>query len=150
MIFDKIKNASQYYGININVKKALEYLAKTNFDNMEPGRYEIDGNTVYALVQQYETRNRDQGKWEAHKKYIDVQYVANGVERMGYANSQEMELSVGYNEEKDIMFFEGNGEFLIMKREEFIILFPNEVHMPGQEVKKSDFVKKVVVKVLVD
>lgn len=110
MVFDKIKNASQYYGINKNVKKALEYLAKTNFDNIEPGRYEIDGNTVYALVQQYETRNRDQGKWEAHKKYIDVQYVANGFERMGYANNQEMELSVNYNEETDIMFFEGNGD----------------------------------------
>ena len=68
MIMDTIRNAALYKGIDPKLWKALEYLARTDFEEMAPGRYDIEGNNIYALVQQYETKPRGKDVWEAHRR----------------------------------------------------------------------------------
>lgn len=147
MIFENIKHASTYYSLNERITKALQYLAQTDFTNLEPGKYEIDGENIYALVQTYNTKPFSSGKWEAHKKYIDVQYIVSGKEKMGFTETTKVIIMEEYNEEKDCTIYKGEGNFLIAEEGHFAIFFPSDIHMPGMAINIPKEVKKVVVKV---
>ncbi len=150
MIFDQLKNAHLYFSLGQRIQKAFEYLLNTDLENLEPGKYEIEGENIYAVVQNYDTKPITAGKWEAHKKYIDIQYIIMGKEKMGYSNSIKMIVTEEYNPEKDIMFLKGNGNFLIAEEGYFALFFPSDVHMPGIAVHLSIPVKKIVMKVKVE
>lgn len=149
MIADSLKNAGTYSYINERIALALKFLQENDATKMEPGRYEIDGASVYALVQSYESLPVEDGKWEAHRRYIDVQYVAQGTERMGYANIDNLAVTQEYMENGDYMLLEGDGSFLTVKPGCFAVFFPQDAHMPCIAVGKPDCIIKVVVKVLV-
>lgn len=150
MVFDKIKNANLYFSLGEKIQKALQYLADTNFSSTEPGKYQIDGENVFALVQEYNTKPLSAGKWEAHRKYIDVQYVVSGREKMGITESEKVIVIEDYNEDKDYTIYKGDGNFLLVDEGYFTIFFPTDVHMPGLSINIPKPVKKVVVKVSVD
>ncbi|MCX7798595.1 MAG: YhcH/YjgK/YiaL family protein [Melioribacter sp.] len=150
MIFDQLKNANLYFPLSKRIQTAFEYLLNTNFETLEAGKYEIDGENIYAVIQNYDTKPITAGKWEAHKKYIDIQYIVSGKEKMGYSNPTKMIVTEEYNEEKDVMFLKGDGNFLIAEAGHFAVFFPTDVHMPGIAVNLSTPIKKVVVKVRVE
>ena len=111
---------------------------------------EIDGRKVYVMVQQYETKPMEKGRWEAHRKYIDVQYVHQGAELFGYANLQDLKAG-SYDEAKDFLLLqgEGKGDFFRVGEGTFVILFPQDGHMPGMAISTPQPVKKFVVKVAI-
>lgn len=149
MLFDKLKNAPQYFTLGGRFEQGLKYLMEKDFSKMEPGRYDIDGDKIYALVQEYDSRTRSAGKWEAHRKYADIQFVAAGTELMGYENIECMTSGdEDYSPDKDIVFLNGEGSFIKMTQGTFAILWPQDVHMPGQAVSEPSKVRKVVIKVL--
>lgn len=148
MVVDNLIYAKQYYGLGVRIEKALKYLESTDLLQLEIGKHEIEGNNIFAIVSEYKTKNIEQVKWEAHKEYLDIQYVIKGKERIGYSSINEMEVMVEYNEEKDILFVEGQGDFVTVNEGTFIIFAPNDVHMPGVCFEKPLHVKKVVIKVL--
>ena len=150
MIIDSLKNAGLYYGVSSRLKLALEYLKKTDFESMDLGRYEIDGTNVYALVQQYETKSIEQGAWEAHRKYIDVQYVYSGSELMGYSYIHEIKVAKEYNESGDYLLLKGEGNFFKVEAGSFVVFLPEDAHMPCISIVEAEKVKKVVVKVAVE
>lgn len=149
MIIDTIRNATAYAGVSPRVRAALEFLATTDFAAMEPGRHDLDGDRVYALVQQYETRPREKGKWEAHRRYIDIQYVAAGIETMGYAPLDRLTVTQPYAEDKDCLLLAGEGSFLTVPEKTFVVFFPQDAHMPCLACTAPVPVRKVVVKVAV-
>jgi len=150
MVIDKIENALFYYGLSERIEKALKYIENSDLLNLENGKYQIEGDDIYAIVQDYETKPQSQGKWEAHKKYIDIQYIIKGRERIGWGMISDFSEITTYNEDKDIFFLEGNGEFTEIKEGFFIILTPQDVHMPSISVgKNQEYVKKAVIKVKV-
>ncbi len=146
MVIDQLKNASLYYNLGEGIAAALRYLQNTDATKVEPGRYALDGDKLYAMVQQYDTKPKAQGFWEAHRKYLDVQYVAQGTEHMGFAHFSQLRPQP-YDAEKDFLKLEGEGEFLLMRAGTFMILGPDDAHMPGMAVDQSQPVRKVVVKV---
>lgn len=150
MIIDKLKNASLYYGVNERIAKALKYLENTDLSEFQNGRYDIDGDNIFVLVQDYNTKPLSEGKFEAHKKYIDIQYIIKGKEKLGYVYVHKLNPSTDYDEVKDIMFFEGEGDFITADEGAFVIFYPEDAHMPGIESKTSDYVKKAVVKIKVN
>jgi YhcH/YjgK/YiaL family protein len=113
------------------------------------GKYPIDGDDVFALVQTYESRPRQEGKWEAHRKFIDVQFVAQGKEQLGWANLNRLKVSEPYSDENDVLFLEGEGDFVTAEAGTFVIFAPQDAHMPGIAAGNPQKVKKVVVKVRV-
>ncbi|MBU3099577.1 MULTISPECIES: YhcH/YjgK/YiaL family protein [Clostridium] len=149
MIINKLSNAEQYYGISQRIEKGLKYLKDTDLANLEIGKYEIDGKNIIAVVSEYETKDIEKGKWEAHKKHIDIQFVVSGKEKIGYAYINEMEVSSEYNEEKDVIFLKGEGDMLLVNEGTFAIFAPEDVHMPTINAGNRNHVKKVVVKILV-
>ena len=91
MIFDTLNNVNNYKGLG-RVYDALKFLSETDFSKIELGRYELDGDNIFYMVQSYDT-DPDKTISEAHKKYIDIQYMVEGEEIIGVADiSSEKEL----------------------------------------------------------
>ena len=151
MIADVLKNRQIYAAISPRIKTALEYISKTDFSSMEPGRYELDGSNMFALVQTYDSIPKDQGKWECHRNYIDIQYIAEGAEQIGCNNIGKMKITTEYIPEKDIAFLSGEGDFVTYSKGSYGIFFPEDAHMPKVAVNNTPAkVKKVVVKIRID
>ncbi|OPJ62509.1 YhcH/YjgK/YiaL family protein [Clostridium chromiireducens] len=150
MVIDKLENGKCYYGLGVKIQRALEYLSNINLTELEAGNYQIENNDVYAMVSEYETKSMEGVLWEAHKRYIDVQYMIKGSEKMGYTNVDNIKVTIDYDSKKDILFGTANGDFVTVQEGMFIIFTPEDGHMPSINVEKSKKVKKVVVKVLAD
>ena len=150
MIVDKIENAELYSILGERIKKSFNYIRQTDFKMLQPGRYDIDDNNIFALISEYQTKSESEGKLEAHKKYIDVQYVIEGEELMGYAPLGDQSILEPYKKENDIIFYTGEKVFIKVTEGMFAIFFPEDVHMPGISVNQKSPVKKLVIKVKVD
>ena len=150
MIRDKLEYCSTYYNISEGLKLGFEWLKSENLTEIKSGRHEISGDNVYANVQTYETK--DDANYEAHKKYIDIQYVVNGSEFIGVCDIKDCVTCEEYNSEKDIEFLKNtkSDEYQHIKEGEFIVLFPNDAHKPSITPNTKQEVKKVVVKVAVN
>jgi len=149
MVFDRLKNANQYFPLGERITKALQYLSQTDFTNIEPGKYEIDGENIFALISSYDTKPLSASKWEAHRKYIDLHYIVEGKEKIGFTEFQKVIIIEEYNEERDVALYKGDGNYLIMDEGHFAIFFPPDVHMPSIAINIPKQVKKVTVKVLI-
>ena len=133
MIIDTLTNAALYAGLSPRIQQAFDYLQQTDLANAEPGKYEIDGANVFALVQEYESKPMAEGKWEAHRRYIDVQYIVSGTEFIGYSHIGR--LTPGdYDADRDFHLLSGKGIFLTLSAGDFMLLFPDDGHMPGLAV----------------
>jgi biofilm protein TabA len=126
---------------------AFEYAANNALAEMEPGKYEIQGTDLFLLIQSYETRPLDQGFWEAHRSYIDIQYMLQGTEKMGYAHTGHLTVTEDHLDDRDYQVLEGEGDFLNVKEGCFTIFYPDDAHMPCLAVDQAAPVKKAVFKI---
>ena len=149
MIFDNIKNAKNYYGLSPYIRAALEFLSQDNLEDLEVGKYRIVDDKVFALVQEYQTK--ENVVFEAHKKFIDIQFIIKGAERLGFCDIANCEFSSGYDKLKDIEFFNSfkHANFINLIENNFMIFFPTDAHAPSLNINFSTPVKKIVVKVAI-
>lgn len=149
MIFDNAHNSHLYTGLNEKFRQAFDHLRATDFSTQPAGRYEIDGSRIYVVVQEYTTRLEAAGKWEAHRRYIDIQYMIQGIEKIGYAplgSAQQGE----YNEAKDFLALSAPGDYVTLPSGYFMVFFPEDAHKPSMAVADPIPVKKAVYKIAVD
>jgi len=132
--------------------KAFLFLKSHDLSALEIKRYDIDGDNLYAPVSEYLTKNEEDARYEAHQKYIDIQYVESGKELIGIAPlSQRKDVLEPYDGTKDIEFLTvAGGENRLATPERFFIFFPEDAHRPGLKDGENSPVRKVVVKVKVD
>jgi biofilm protein TabA len=149
MIADHLRHARRYAGLLPRLDRAIDFLATTDLTALPEGRHELDGANLYVLVQAYTSKTPDQGRWEYHRHYGDVQLVVAGRERMGCAPLDRFTGGT-YDAQKDITFPDGHGDFVELSAGGFVVLWPGEVHMPGMAVDVPEPVQKVVVKFRVD
>jgi len=149
MIVNSLKHAARYESLHPRFAKAFAFLRQHDFSLMEPGRVELDGSDLFALVQSYNTMNATEKKWETHEKFIDIQYVASGTEIIGWAPEGSLEPAGDYNPDKDICFYQDGAPFTPIRLETgfFAILLPEDIHKPGCAAGLSEPIIKVVVKV---
>lgn len=147
MIKDKLQNAKTYYNLSENLKKGFEWLKNTDLENIADGKYEIDGNSVYASVQTYETKL--DAKYESHRNYIDIQYMIKGCEKIGITDLNNCKTCIPYDSERDLEFYDINckEEFIELPAKTFVVFYPHDAHKPSIAIDKQTNVKKVVVKV---
>jgi len=153
VIADALENLNKYGPIIPHSKEISDYFNKTNISSLETGKYQIAGESVYILIQEYLTKNDSEKKWESHKRYIDIQIVLSGQECIGYSPSHFLALEGEYSDEKDIMFYKNDTQQhceLLVPRDHFCLFFPGEAHKPGLHVSRRESVKKAVIKVMVD
>jgi YhcH/YjgK/YiaL family protein len=151
MIADRLENAKLYVGLGTRLAKAFEHLARLAAAVPADGKLELEGKDVYAIVQSYETKPAAEKKWEAHRNYIDIQYVAEGVEAMTWAPIQKLTPAADYSPEKDVVNFKpAAGSPVVVEKGSFAVFFPEDGHQPGvQSGAASVKVRKIVVKVKV-
>jgi YhcH/YjgK/YiaL family protein len=132
--------------------KAFAWLKENDLTKIEVKRYELDGTNLYAPVSEYMSKNPEDVRYEEHKKYIDIQYVASGKELIGIAPlTLQKDVLEPYNETKDVMFLSVTRETNFKATpDRFFIFFPDDLHRPGLRDGESTPVRKVVVKVKVD
>jgi len=149
MILDLLVNTGLYASISENLKIGFNFLKNTDLENLEIGRYEIDGKNVFALVSEYESKKPEDCRPEAHQIYADIQYIVSGREAIGFAPLGGQTITSEYNPDKDIAFFSGETTPLILEAGMFAVFFPQDVHRPCMQINGPEKVKKVVVKVKV-
>lgn len=148
MIYDKIDNLEIYAGISEDIRLGIEWLRDVNPD-IEKGVYELSPR-VKAIVSEYTTKEVNENGYEAHKEYIDIQYLLKGNEKICCLPLEYLKETKAYKAEIDAAFYEGNNvkpqEFLIGNGY-FAVFYPQDGHMPCLWVEKPVEVKKVVIKV---
>lgn len=148
MITDKIENINNYSDIPAKVAEFLQTLTA----DTPVGHYVID-DKAYVNVDTYETKPVENCKFEAHKKYIDIQMLLSGEEELDYMSINDLQVSEQYDEARDVMFFADSQktcDTLYLEPYKFAVIYPHEAHRPqmnGSTVSQS--VKKVVAKILV-
>lgn len=147
MIFDTLENIKNYEGLG-RVYTALKFLADTDFSKVELGRYEFQGDDIFYMVQSYET-DPDKTISEAHKKYIDIQFMVDGEEIIGVAPISCEKTETEAKPENDVWFYDCKTEPLTLFKNSFMVLYPNDLHCPGVAVNGAITCHKVVVKVKV-
>jgi biofilm protein TabA len=133
------------------LERAFEYLARTDLAALPLGRTAIDGDDVYVTVSEAETRSPEQVRWEAHRRYIDIQLVVRGQEAIGVAAVAGLVTSTPYDAAKDVEFFEPPRESvtLALHAGEFAVFAPGDGHRPSLHLDGPHLTRKAVVKVSV-
>lgn len=150
MIYDKIDNQEIYAGLSEDIRMGLEWLRDVNPD-IEKGVYELSSR-VKAIVSEYTTKEENENGYEAHKKYIDIQYLLKGSEKICCLPLEYLKETKAYQPEKDVAFFEEcavKPQEMVIGKGYFAVFYPQDGHMPGLCIWKVNEVKKVVIKVRV-
>lgn len=149
MILDTLDNAARYESLNSRFAKAFAFLRSV--DGSQPlGRHDLDGDLCFALVQTYETKPQEKALFEAHRKYIDVQFIHSGRETILWAPLASMkEETMAYDATKEAALWKlvPDVTLLHLSAGQFAILFPEDAHAPCVEWEQPVQVFKVVVKV---
>jgi len=133
-----------------SIAYALSWLRSPETAHLAPGTYELRGRSLYAIVDEYMSRPRQGCLLETHRRYIDVQYVVRGSELMGYAPAMSLTPEGPYDRDRDVQFYRGHADFLLLRQGMLAVMMPSDAHMPGVAVDGQPApVKKIVVKAAV-
>lgn len=153
MIYGNLAEAWRYSGVHPLFEKAFAALQKY-FEEMPPvGKHVLEGDALYASAQTYVPKQRvEDAPFEAHRKYIDVQFLVSGEEEMDVLRLGEGEETRAYDAENDYALYRGGASYttLSMRPGFFAILFPEDLHRPGVVSSPKEGVQKIVVKVAVE
>ena len=134
------------------IERALAFLRTTDFTTLEPGVVEIDGRAIFAQVLDLATRPHHENRPEVHRRYLDIQFLAWGEEKIGFAiDTGNNEISESLLEQRDIIFYHQmeNESLIEMTPGSYAIFFPQDVHRPQCHKHKESAIRKIVVKVAV-
>ncbi|MFC0308919.1 YhcH/YjgK/YiaL family protein [Gallibacterium trehalosifermentans] len=152
MFFGHIKQVElKHYPVAI--QKALTFLQQTDFDTLPAGRYSIDGENIFAQVLDLVTQEKESILPEAHRRYLDVQYLHRGNELIGVSvNPPPSEIAKPYDPDRDILFYQSVSEetMLVMNPGSFAVFFPQDIHRPACIYQEASPIRKIVVKVAID
>ena len=148
MIYDNIVNLETYAGISEDIRVGLEYLQKVAPD-VEKGVHEISPR-VKAIVSEYTTKEVNENGYEAHRQYIDIQYLVRGAEKICSLPLECLKETQPYSEKDDAALYQQKDvhpQEMLIGNGYFAIFFPQDGHMPQLCADEPVDVKKIVVKV---
>ena len=149
MILDSLSLCRRYATLNPRFTRAFEFLRQLGPD-VATGRHEIEGDAIYALVQQYQTRPATGMQLEAHRRYVDIQYLVQGREAIHWAPLASLtQVAMPYDATKDAGLFLPSADVIPVPVQagQFAIFFPDDAHAPCCTWGEPADVLKVVVKV---
>ena len=146
MILDVLENAHRYLVINKGFAKAVEFLLRPELKELPVGKYEIDGERVFAMVSKDMGLKKEDALLETHEKFIDIQLVLSGTDDIGWKPKSLCKQPSGeYDPNSDLQFFTDTpNTWLSIESGEFAIFFPEDAHMP---MISSGKIHKIVVKI---
>lgn len=143
MIIDRIDKLSRYARMDARFMTAVTSLRELPRGIAE-GRYPIDDD-MFLLIQTPQTARLEEGSFEAHQKYVDIQVLLEGEEMISYADPADLKVHAAYDEERDIALFKGPDNAVKISTGMFYVMFPGEAHKccchttAGLPLKKAVF-----------
>ena len=122
------------------------FLARADLATRAVGTEEL-GRGIRAMLQEYTTRPRAEGRWEAHRAFWDLQLVLRGAENFGWAPLEDLAVREPFDESRDVVFLDGPGEFVTLSAGRFALVAPTDAHMPCIAMGGPSAVRKVVFKI---
>ena len=144
MIIDTINHIETYKNLDERIYRGLELLQQ-NYDGLEDGKYFVDGDNLFYMIQTYETKP-DNPFPESHREYADIQCVLSGSEVMGVGSLDEMEQTEAYPE-RDFYLNRGPVDRVRMTPGKFAVLWPQDGHACAIADGECATVHKIVVKI---
>ncbi len=144
---DAVEFARQYNANKAEWDKAFAFIKDKDLKELPAGKYTIDGDSVYAMITDGPEKEFENTAWESHRKYIDIQHVITGKEKIGVESLPKATLSKPYDETKDFANYTAEGKFYVATPDEFFLFFPADVHRPNIKVEGFDTAKKLVIKI---
>ena len=150
MIYDTFENIEKNFSKDSPIHKALSFARGFNSFNPD-GRYEIEAGSLTAPVLLDETCPASERRFEAHRKYVDVQVLLEGEEKIEVSLAPDLASLEEYSEAKDVIFLEPPRDWasLVMRPGYFAVFFPHDVHRPNCDLHGKRHVRKIVLKVRV-
>lgn len=152
IVLDK-KHISKYLGMDARLDAGLKMIAEGLVEKEADGKY-IDSDRMYHSIETYQTKAHEVTRWEAHNRYIDIQYLRAGQERIDVLVSREGLKETERNEDADLYFYEEEdmvkGNQVCMKAGMLAVFYPDDVHRPGICLDHAETVEKIVFKIRVD
>ena len=148
MIYDSIKELSRY-DIPM-IKEIKAFLKKQDPLSLTGEEIEIKERELFVRIAEYKTRLSQEGRFETHKVYADLQYVVAGVEIMQFAPPDVLTSATAYDPQGDAAFFTAQKDItdVVVRAGEFVVYFPGEAHRPMcQRGLGPEAVKKLVFKI---
>ena len=146
MIYDHIKNISFYKGLSPELDVGLEFIGKVS--KPIPNGVSFLQHDVKLIVSEYATKLKNENGYEAHRKYVDIQFPIDGLESVKCCPIDLLEATTEYNVENDyVLFADKAGSTLTIGNGYFLVLFPYDGHMPQLCVEKPGNIKKITLKV---
>ena len=152
MIVYKLTEFAKNPNLSPRMRKAVDFLLKPETAALPDGTYQIEGRNIYAQVQTYVTTNPSKILYEAHKKYVDLQYIVEGMETIYCLNLEDIRIVRPYDEKYDICFGlprTEEGVPLKLNAGDMSVFFPEHAHAPKLLLSGSHRVKKIVIKIAV-
>ena len=146
MIVCPFKDLSRYAPLLPGLEEAAAAIAA--LEDLEPKTVELSGGNRF-FIQQVTTRPAEGATFEAHRNYLDVQYILEGEEYVGWAPLETVTEDVPYSSEKDIGFYTGPAEIFRVTAGNCYVVFPEDAHMPGMHLDAPKSLKKIVIKLKV-
>lgn len=148
MIFSALSGSARYSPLHPMFARAFDYIRGTNLHALAPGRYNIVGDDLIAIVEHVPGKTREMARLECHRKYIDIQLVLDGIDEMGWKPLADCCNPVSdYSAEKDILFFhDAPASWVATPPDHFCIFFPEDAHAP---LVSAGPVRKVIFKIAV-
>jgi biofilm protein TabA len=154
MIVAKLDDIMTQFAPTPNMQRALDFLRQARGADLPEGKIEVAGDSVFALVQSYETAPAsDPVVFEAHRKYIDVQYMVAGREAIAWAPADRLAVTQAYDPAGEAwlgVFPASDATFVRLAAGELAVLYPTDGHAPRVAAGAPAAVKKIVVKVAVE
>lgn len=151
MIYDNIKNIARYRHLLPGIEEGLQFLRDAQAD-LPTGRHKLQGEN-FANVDVYTTKAVNPVGYEAHREYIDIQFLLEGEEVVLVRNLEDLECTMAYDANRDVAFYRHDAEAataVTLGRGYFVILFPEDAHEPQHCIGAPAEVKKVVVKIAIE
>ncbi|MFH5181694.1 YhcH/YjgK/YiaL family protein [Paenibacillus sp. TAB 01] len=133
-----------------HIRRGLDAIFSLNLADRAAGKYEIDGERMFALVQEIETEPAHKRRPESHETYADIQFLISGEEAIGVAKlSPELPVSEDKLSTHDLVFYERVDNELMLKLRpgQFAVFYPSDVHRPCCQLNGPSAVKKIVLKI---
>jgi biofilm protein TabA len=148
VILTTLAESAPYEVLGERVAAGLRWLRAMD-PAIADGRHAIDGDDVFALVSTYDTGPSTEKRFETHVRHVDLQYVADGGERILHAPAAALTVETPYDDAADVAFYAEPpfASSLLMRAGDLAIFHPGDAHKPGCMAGGRHTVRKVVVKV---
>lgn len=152
MIIADLKDFKYYCKDNDKIERAFKFLLETNLEELETGKHLIEGEDIFALVQVYSTKDRNLCRFESHKRYIDIQFIVSGIEKMSCVPTHKLTLAEDdlIKNDKALYKDSSQGNDFVVNEGQFVVFYPEDGHKACIEADYSCQVKKIVLKVVLE